>query len=282
MIHARANAVIGGIDLGPMLASLSLSMSVETLENTLGAVSARAYRPGRQSFAFSAAGFVDLANTKQTDAVVFTGRGGATPCSVAPLGASAGSIAYLFETTPHLYTPNGNVGQLLAFGVQAGEATSPLSRGLVLQAGAVLASGVGAAQTLGAVPAGGVLYAALHVLSVADPASTLTVTIESSSTSTFDTATTRATFPVTSAVGGLWLATPVSAPGVGDTFWRARWALSADAGSQVFSRTAFAWGTFAEGPGFSIVVTAGIAKAPAGVPAFSPTAFAPGVFATTV
>ncbi|HEX5404801.1 MAG TPA: hypothetical protein VFX16_21140, partial [Pseudonocardiaceae bacterium] len=131
------------------------------------------------------------------------------------------------------YTLLGAPGDIAPWEAAA-DGTWPLVRGVIAHppGTARTATGDGTSQQLGAIAAGHHLYAALHVLSVSDTtAPSLTVAIESDSTTDFASATTQATFTAATAQGSQ--ITRVAGP-ITDTFYRPTWTISGTSASFMF------------------------------------------------
>ncbi|WP_204013996.1 hypothetical protein [Sphaerimonospora thailandensis] len=155
------------------------------------------------------------------------------PWTICPVSAAVGELAWVAEALRTEYTLGDAVGEVAPWEAQA-SGTAPLLRGQVAHppGTARTASGSGVALNLGALTAGQRVCASLHVLSVAGTAApVITARVESSGTSGFATATTRATFAAAGTPGGQ--VARVAGP-VTDTWWRLAWTISGTAPSFLF------------------------------------------------
>ncbi len=169
---------------------------------------------GLRSIALSMEGFHD----STADGILYNALGVAgKPVSIAPLGGTAGNLAYLFRALSGEYQPgNAAVGEPLKFSVKAeGSEGEPLVRGILLYNATAVASGNGSGFQHGALASGKNLYAALHVLAISG---TLDAVVQSDDNGSFTTPTNRITFAQQSAIGSAW-ATPVAGP-ITDDYWR--------------------------------------------------------------
>lgn len=139
------------------------------------------------------------------------------PVSIGP-APTEGTRIYMFQAARTTLEWFGSVGDVNPFSVHAiGSNTVGLVRGTILKAkGNVAATGVaGTPQQVGAGGAGKWIYGVIHTFSAG---TTVTVQIQSAAT-VGGTYTTRATFPVITAVGGTWLPR-VDASAITDSWWR--------------------------------------------------------------
>ncbi len=159
------------------------------------------------------------------DKVLFDRIGTAdVPLTICPQDANEGSRAYFFRTMLASYSPNGSIGDAMTFTVSAEPTNGELVQGVVLLNGTKTVTGNGTGQQLGAVSAAQQLFAALHVITVADAGATLTVKVQSDDNSGFTTPTDRITFTGVSAIGSQY-ATPVDGA-ITDTYWRVVWTIT--------------------------------------------------------
>lgn len=146
------------------------------------------------------------------------------PLTICPENANEGSRAYFFRAMLASYGLSGSIGDALAFTVSAEPTNGELVQGTILLNSTETATGSGTGQQLGAVSAAQQLFAALHVITVADAGATLTVKVQSDDNSGFTSATDRITFTGVSAIGSEY-ATPVSGA-ITDDYWRVVWTIS--------------------------------------------------------
>lgn len=154
------------------------------------------------------------------DAAAFAALGVADRAYTVAAANVTGQTAYLFQAGEFEYDQGDAVGNLAPFDAKAkGTNIVGVARGqLAKPKGVVSATGVlGGGVNLGAGGAGKFLYATLHVIGT--PGTTVTVIVQSDTTSGFAAPTTRATIgPITTA-GGTFM-TRVNAAAFTDTWWR--------------------------------------------------------------
>lgn len=196
----------------------TLKTSVDDLDATVfGGGGFKARVGGLRDVELAVEGYADTG--AGPDAAAFAALGVSDRAhTVAPTSA-AGSVAYLFQAGEFGYETFGGVGEVAPFTLTA-KATNKVgvARGQVAKAkGVVSATGaLGSGLNLGAGGAGKYLYATLHAFAVG---TTVTVIIQSDTTSGFAAPTTRATIgPITTA-GGTFM-TRVDASAITDTWWR--------------------------------------------------------------
>jgi hypothetical protein len=155
------------------------------------------------------------------------------PWTLCPVGAADGALAYFTQTVETKYALGGEVGKVAPWSAE-GSGTWPLVKGFVGHPAGVAetANGTGTGYNLGAAATGQYLYASLHVYSISGTGTpTVTVVVESATSNTFSTPTTRLSFTAATAVGGQVART---AGPITDTWYRARWTISGTTPSFLF------------------------------------------------
>lgn len=224
-----------GADLSGASSKVEISAEVEAKDTTN-------YRSGGWkeviggigSAEISAEGQWEAGDPSLVDDASWSQLGGRGPWSVGAVGDAVGDLAYLVHALRSTYSLGGQAGEVAPW---KGDAKSswPLVRGVFAHppGTARTSSGVGTALNLGAVPAGGRLYAALHVLSVAGTGTpTITARVESDDSSGFASPTTQLTFSAATDRGGEMLRTDGTA--ITDTWWRVAWTVSGTSPSFLF------------------------------------------------
>lgn len=238
-VLTNARLFVGGFDLSCDFNSLSLSTEVE--EHDVSTFCNNGYRSrvaGLSDIGLSGSGFWDSDGTSEPDDVFFGNLGlDNVAMTVVPEALSDGGRAYSFQGVQFEYSPNGNVGQPLAFDVSARGKTA-MAQGTVLHPGTdpVTASGSGVPRNLGLVTSGKKLYAALHVWERSGTTPNLTVRVQSDDAQAFTTPTDQITFDTATAVGGQFKS--VSGPIASDNWWRVDWTLTGTTPSVKFIVTA--------------------------------------------
>lgn len=159
------------------------------------------------------------------------------PLTVIPTSGAVGSLAYVTKVLERNFKIGTDHGKLLGWSSEMAGAW-PVVRGAVLhpQGTARTATGNGTAVQLGALSASQALYVAFHVLSIAGTSTpTITVKIQSASTSGFGTPNDQGTFTAATALGGQTL--KITGP-ITDTWWRAQWTISGTTPSFLFAVSA--------------------------------------------
>lgn len=243
----------GGLDLTGQSNKVGLAGGYDEADVTgFGDVAAdgwiwKTVQKGIGSGKLDVAGFHAAGDPSQVDNGLWATQGSVMPWTVLPRmqGASSaaaptpGDLAWFLRAMQSTYALGDQVGNVAPY-TAAASSSSPLVRGRLLhQPGmARTATGTGTAVQLGAVPEGKAFYAGMHLLSTADAAAALTVTVESDDDAGFATPTTRATFQAAQTVSGQSV---MAAGPITDTYWRVTWTVSGGAA-----------------PSFMFVVSAGI------------------------
>ena len=206
-------------DLSGQSNKTALKLSVADLDSsTFGQGGWQGVAGGLKSVALSADGFQDPSAV--LDTALFAALGvGDRAWTVAAANVAA-QPAYLFQAGNFDYSQFDQVGALAPFSVSAkGTNKNGAIRGqLAKPKGSVAATGaLGSGVNLGAGGAGKSLYATLHAFAPAG--TTVTVIIQSDTTSGFGAPTTRATIGPITTVGGTFMV-PVPITAVTDTWWR--------------------------------------------------------------
>lgn len=197
---------------------LALKTMVEDKDVTVfGGGGYKARVGGLRDVELAVDGFADT--TAAPDAAAFATLGIADRAHTVAATSTAGSVAYLFQAGEFSYEQYGAVGDAAPFTFGSkGSNKVGVARGQLAKAkGAVSATGaLGSGLNLGAGAAGKWLYATLHAFAAG---TTVTVIVQSDTTSGFGAPTTRATIGPITAVGGTFM-TRVDASAITDTWWR--------------------------------------------------------------
>jgi len=205
-------------DLSGQSNKTALKLSVADLDSsTFGQGGWQGVAGGLKSVALSADGFLEP--TAVLDAALFAALGAGDRAWTVAAANVAAQPAYLFQAGNFDYSQFDQVGALAPFSVSAkGTNKNGAIRGqLAKPKGSVSATGaLGSGVNLGAGGAGKSLYATLHAFTAG---TTVTVIIQSDTTSGFSAPTTRATIGPITAVGGVFMV-PVPITAVTATWWR--------------------------------------------------------------
>lgn len=193
----------------------------------------KAVQGGTASAKITAGGFWPATDPLAVDDALFASLGGLSSWSALPKGSAVGDLAWLTHALEGQYQFLGPQGDIAPWS-GSWSSSAPLARGIVAHPPGTprAATGAGAAVQHLAVPAGGELLVALHVLSIAGTAApTLTVTVESDDAQAMPSPTARATFTPATALGGQFrrVAGPVT-----DTWYRVSWTIAGTAPSFLF------------------------------------------------
>jgi hypothetical protein len=221
---------MGGYDFSGDHNQISLTAKKETKEATTFRDSsdpdagAKNYVLGLIDTTSSGQGYVNLADNG-CDEIFFDKWGAASePHTILPELRTAGEVAVFFNALKQAYSPGAQIGELLAFTLEAQGDKEPVN-GTVLINGTVTATGNGTAFNLGAVAADEYLYAALHVLSVSGTDTpTVVAKVQSDNLEAFSDPTDKISFGAKTAIGSEW-ATRVAGPNT-DTWWRINYTIS--------------------------------------------------------
>lgn len=210
-------AYVAGYDFTSDSNTLQLQLDAAALDaTTFGSSGWMENKAGLKSTAFNMGGFWQSAATDAVDPQAFGGLGVSRVVTFGPT-QTEGEVAYFFRAMKSQYVLGGDIGTLMPFTVAAvgSDGVGAVRGALIKKRGTVSTTGAtGTALELPAVAADESVYVALHVFSAG---TTITVDVESDSTSDFESATKQGTFTVTAA-GGYWM-TP-KAGAITDTHWR--------------------------------------------------------------
>lgn len=220
---------VGPTDLTGVSNKVEVADTMEDKDVTnFGSGGAKEVIAGLETVAFSAEGQwqAGASSTVDVDDEMWSDRRVVQAWSVAPVGATAGNVAYLTQALRLNSKLFAAVGDVAPWTMSAA-GSWPLARGMSAQSPgtAITATGDGTGVNLGAVSSTKRLYAALHVLSVSGTAGpTIAVTIESDVDNTFATPATQLTFTTTGATGSEIIRTSTGA--IADTWYRATYTLT--------------------------------------------------------
>jgi len=167
------------------------------------------------------AGFWEAGTIANVDDELATNKTTIEPFTIAPTGTAFGAVTYLSQILWLDRKLFGSVGDVAPWELSAG-GSWPMVRGAVANSPGtpITVTGNGSGVQLGAVAAGQRLYATLHVLSISGTGGpTLTVKIQSGTTSGFPAPVDQLTFSAATTVSGQILRTTGSA--ITDTWYRA-------------------------------------------------------------
>ena len=224
IILTDCKIMLGGYNISGYHNSINLEHGAEMLDDTVfGTSGTRSNKPGMKTVGVSGNGFWD----DVVDAALYNRIGAVREVmSLAPEGNAEGDRAFTMRAVNGTYNPlTGEVGQLVAFDLDARASNTPLVRGVVLATGSKAASGNGVGVDLGLLASGKRAYSALHVL--ASAVTSIQVIVESDDNIAFPSPTTRLTHTLFTStgteVGADWqeLAGPVAT----DTYWRSKWTI---------------------------------------------------------
>jgi len=230
---------VGGYDLSTAHNKLGLDYAAEAVDDTSFGMAARSSKGGLKTVKVVNEGWADY-GAVLADELLFAEVGQVDRVmSIAPLVGADAEAAYFFKAAQLAYKPGAQVGALMKFTFDAAGRGDGLIRGTILHPAttARAASGNGVARQLGAVVVGKKLYAALHVLQVANPADTLVVKVQSDDAVGFPSSADRIAFASASAVGAQYssIAGPIT-----DDWFRINYTITGGA------------------PSFKFIVTVGI------------------------
>lgn len=243
LIFDNAKLYVGGYDLSTDFSRHSLTYEAEILDNTVFGDSGRGKIAGLTNVSSDHDGFAQTdssATPVLVEDVLAPLVGGATDqvITLAPDGATAGSLAKFYKAIFAKYAPGAQVGELLAFNLTA-EGQEGLKSGTIMVNTALTSTGTGTARQLGAATATQKLYAVMHILAVSGTDPTLDMVVQSDNAEGFPSATDQITFTQASAVGAEW-GTPVDGP-ITDDWWRLSYTIGGS-----------------DDPSFTVVVVVGI------------------------
>ncbi|KAB8162922.1 hypothetical protein FH609_004125 [Streptomyces sp. 3MP-14] len=188
---------------------------------------------GLASAEISGAGQWEAGDPGMVDDVSWSMLGGIGAWTVCPTDSTPGALAYFTRALRADYTLGESVGEVAPWSGTA-KSSWPLVRGVIEHPPGIArtADGSSAGVELGPVPAGGRLYAVLHVLSAAGTTPSLTVTVESSGDDEFEEPATVLTLDAATEPGGQVVRTAGDA--VTDGWFRVSWEITGTSPSFLF------------------------------------------------
>ncbi|MFG1898694.1 hypothetical protein ACGFIP_32270 [Micromonospora zamorensis] len=229
----------GGVDLTSSANKVEVSGEVEERDmTTFGSYDGPSDRiwkevmAGTKSGKASASGFWEALDPSKVDDSSWSSLGGVGAWTVCPRGAAVGDVAYVTQAMRGQYQLGGSQGDIAPWSAAWG-GSMPIVRGVIAHPPGLArtATGTGTAVLHVAVPTGGELIAALHVLSAAGTTPSITVKIQSDDAAGFASPTDLLTFTAATARGGeaRRLAGPIT-----DTYYRASWTITGTTPSFLF------------------------------------------------
>lgn len=233
-----ARIYLASVDLTGFSNKVETAVTVTELDRTtFGSGGSKVRGGGLFDSKTALEGLWDSGDLTKPDDAFWANLGSATvPLTLVPELGTVGSLAYLNRVFESDYKYGGEIGKDQTWSADL-KGNWPLVRGQILhpQGTARTATGTGTGVQLGSVAANQRLYACLHVLSVAGATPSLTVKVQSDTTSGFAAPTDRITFNAATALGGQ----ASSALGaITDTWWRATWTISGTTPSFLFAVSA--------------------------------------------
>lgn len=225
IILTDCKILLGGYNLSGYHNSINLEHGAEMLDDTVfGTSGTRSNKPGMKTVSVSGNGFWD----DVVDEALYNRIGAVREVmTLAPEGNAEGDRAFILRAVNGTYNPlTGEVGQLVAFDLDARASNAPLVRGVVMALGSKAADGNSVGIDLGLLAAGKRAYSGIHI--TASAAGTIQIIVESDDGAGFGSPTTRLTHTLFTStgteVGADWqeLAGPVAT----DTFWRSKWTIT--------------------------------------------------------
>lgn len=212
---------LGGFDYTGHTNETSLDIALDELDVPRFGNSGRERIAGREAVEAMVRGIWDSDTAAAPDPEAWAARGTVVPCTQSVSGAE-GDVAYMWLPLHRRYQLGGEGGEVLPFelelksGRQPGGAAVGAVRGRVLAVADVSGTGViGSVVQAGAVASDEFLYFVVHCFEIG---TSFTLQLQSDDDDGFPSATTRATSPSITAVGGYWV-TRVAGP-VTDDYWR--------------------------------------------------------------
>lgn len=231
LVLTDAKVLAGSYDFSGDHNQIGLDYGADSKDATTFGQGTRIHKGGLKVPAFSAGGFVDLADD-DVDEQYFTSVGLAdVPLSVMAVGTE-GEVAFSLKSLLTQYQPGAEVGELLAFQITADPSGgAPLVRGTLMHGATRTATANGTARQLGAVAAGKKVYGILHVTAASGTTPTLDAKVQSDDASGFPSATDRITFTQATGITSQWaeLAGPIT-----DDWWRVAWTIGGTTPSFTF------------------------------------------------
>jgi predicted secreted protein len=224
-------------DLTTMSNKVEISAEVEEKDTTnFGSVDSngRLWKEvlgGVASWKLSAGGQWEALDMTKVDDQAWADLGSVSAWTVA-MDGNVGTAAYVGKAIESNYQLLGAYGDVAPWSANS-SGTGAMARGAILHppGTARTSTGNGTSVLLIASPAGKVVVANLHVLSVSGTTPSLTVKVQSDDNVGFTSPTDQGTFTAATAVGGQSLLVSTA---ITDTYWRAAWTISGTTPSFLF------------------------------------------------
>lgn len=233
-VLTNARVWLSGVDLTGASNSVDLPLEMADQDTTtFGSNGWEESLSGLAKGELAVEGFWEAGDPTMVDDASWAQLGGIWPATVSPDGATVGNVVWAAQLRTPMYKVGGKVGDVHPWATK-GPTTGLVGRGQLAHppGTARTASGTGTSLNLGAVPDGGTLAMAVHVLSVSGTLS-ITPRLETDTATGFPSATTAATGTAVVAAGapsGQWL---TAAGPITDTWQRVAWTCSGT-GSALF------------------------------------------------
>ena len=229
----NASVLVGVADLTSHTNDITVDASVVDLDaTTFGSSGWVSKLAGLRSAKLDLKGFYEAGTAGLPDDQLYADVGvSGVVVTTVPQGYTDGNVAYFGSFMPPTHKVAGKVGDILGFETSA-VADAPLIRGQLANSATRTATGTGTALNLGAVGATQRVYAALHVLTVSGTTPSLTVTVQSDTSSSFPSPTTVATFTAATAATSQIVKGSVGVNS--DTYYRFSWTITGTTPSFAF------------------------------------------------
>lgn len=235
LILQNQKIFIDGIDASGFTNQVALTNMGGAIENTTLGMTTKSRLPGILDVSCDIDGYFD--GTQDVDLFSLLGSQiTARPISICPNSTvAAGDVVYFFNAEQASYAYSGQIGKVFGWKLKSSTSSAPTSSSgsplvsgqVIMPVTTVTTTAVSAGKNLGAVSATQSVYAALHVTAISGTATpTITMIVQSGTTSGFGAPVTRLTFPAITLAAGIQGAYQTAVGAITDTWWRASYTIS--------------------------------------------------------
>lgn len=223
LVYKNCKLYLGGYDLSGDMNKLALNYGAEMLDNTVFNNDTRSNKAGLFTVGAAHEGFWQANDDDyQIEDILMSKFAAANEImTVCPEKGAVGEVGYSFKSILASYVPDGAVGELFKFTLDA-SGTGKLIRGTIMENAIKTSTGDGVASQLGKILETQKIYAAMHVLAVNGTNPTLDMILQSDDAVGFSDPLDRITFEQVNSIGAQW---KELAGAVTDDWWRLSWTI---------------------------------------------------------
>lgn len=212
---------VGSYDFSGSVHTMAIAYGAEQKDGTTLSDSTRKALGGLKTAGFSVEGHWDQTSTNPVDSEAFGNIGSNKIITYTGGQGAEGDIAYFAQLLFSQYSPQGQVGEIFAFSLEAA-ASDDLVRGTIELKNTISSTGTSTGRQLGALSSTQKMVAVMHVTAADGTSPTLDMVIQSDDNGSFTTATDRITFTQATGITSELLSVNGA---ITDDYWRAEYTL---------------------------------------------------------